>query len=185
MSLFHKCYCHPKTFLALPQQQPLMFLLPISFDLRCTDGVEENHKLESSLVLMCVIFFPGKKTESNHLSLSAPLTTTPHASPTSQLFSGGGGRALLFTDLALTNHWTARAAPQNAIKWVGRDIDGSSARAFWALWCRRRTALLWENCFLSVRAPAIRSWKRAVTRRTDWNWTSRRCFMTAPSTASL
>lgn len=139
----------------------------------------------------CVIFFfffSWKKMKatlslSPFRSLSQPRPTFPKLP---NFFSGGaGGRASLYTDLARTNHGTARAAPQNAIKWVGRGIGGSSTRACWALWRRRRTASRGESCSLSVRAPAIRSWRRAVTRRTDWCWTSRRCFMTAPSTASL
>lgn len=177
--------------LAVPLQQPLMLLFSITFEVCHRDSIEENYKLPfiPPRVDVCDSFFsPWKKMKatlslSPFRSLSQPRPTFPKLP---NFFSGGaGGRASLYTDLARTNHGTARAAPQNAIKWVGRGIGGSSTRACWALWRRRRTASRGESCSLSVRAPAIRSWRRAVTRRTDWCWTSRRCFMTAPSTASL
>lgn len=160
-----------------------MFLSPITFDV-----VKKNYKAQSPSLCWCVWFPRRTGIKWKQRSPSLPFGPSNNHAPRFSNFptcSWGGGRASLYTDLAWTNHGTARAAPQNAIKWLGTGIVGSSARAFWALWCRQRTALRWESCSLSVQAPAIRSWRRAMTRRTDWSWTSRCCFTTAHWTASL
>lgn len=84
---------HPKEkLLAVPLQQPLMFLFSITFGVCHRDSIEENNKLPliPPRVDVCDFFFfsPPGKNESNPLplSLSVPLTTTPHVSQTSQLF---------------------------------------------------------------------------------------------------